>query len=257
MNQEDKKRNLRKNFSMTKISTGSKGLDEMLCGGFPRGRTYLVSGGPGTGKTIFSLQYLMAAVERGEPGIYVTLEEPLNLIRENIDSFGWNLRQKELNHRLRMLDFSTVPFESGSSELRDRDGRETFSIIQEIVNAIKAINAEHVVIDPLTSLVIHEQRSGVKRYKIAELFYEMRKTGCTSIFTSEITSSEGEFYMEDFLADGTIHLEKIIQDLTLIKTIRIEKMRGTEYDEQPKRYIIDERGFTVFNEEPIKKTLYY
>ena len=58
--------------------------------------------------------------------------------------------------------------------------------------------------------------------------------------------------MEEFLADGTIRLDKLIQDFNLIKTIRIEKMRGTKYDEQPRRYAIDERGFTVFNTEPVR-----
>ncbi|MDQ1280440.1 MAG: hypothetical protein QG670_1703 [Thermoproteota archaeon] len=238
---------------MIKISTGVEGLDEMLGGGFPRGRVYLVSGGPGTGKTIFSLQYLMAAVERGEPGIYVTLEEPLSFIRENVDSFGWDLKQKELSKRLKLLDFYAVTFGEESFETKGRDSSEpSFSIIREVVNAVKAVRAEHVVIDPLTSIVIHEQRAGVKRYKIGEIFSELRKIGCTALFTSEITSSEGEFYMEEFLADGVIRLNKTIQDFDLIKTIRIEKMRGIKYDEQPRRYIIDERGFSVYHTEPVR-----
>jgi len=63
---------------MKRVSTGIVGLDEMLGGGFPQERVILVRGGPGSGKTIFSLQFIVEGVKRGERGIYVTLEEPLN-----------------------------------------------------------------------------------------------------------------------------------------------------------------------------------
>lgn len=234
---------------MIKVSTGVKGFDEMLGGGFPKGRVILLCGGPGTGKTIFSLQFLASAAERGKHGVYVTLEEPLNLIRENVEAFGWNLKEKETNNLLRLLDFYTVPY-GDASELRNKHDEEPIlSVISEFVNAVKAINAEHVVIDPLTSITIQEQRAGLKRRRIAELFSKLRKIGCTSICTSEMTSTDGEFYMEEFLADGVIRLEKTIQDFNLVKTIRIEKMRGVKYDEQPRRYVIDEKGFIVYNTE--------
>jgi len=238
---------------MIRVSTGVKGLDEMLGGGFPKGRAVLLCGGPGSGKTIFSLQFLAAAAERGECGVYVTLEEPINFIRENVDAFGWDLREKEKSNRLRLLDFYTVPFGVGTSGLRERQGREPIlSIISTVVRATKEINAEYVVMDPLTSIAVHEQSAGMKRYRIADLFSELRRIGCTSIFTSEITSFVGEFYMEEFLADGVIRLDKTIRNFNLIKTIRIEKMRGVKYDEQPRRYVIDERGFKVYHTEPVR-----
>ena len=238
---------------MIKIPTGVTGLDEMLVGGLPKGRVFLICGGPGTGKTILALQYISAAIDRGESAVYVTLEEPLSFIRENTNSFGWKLREKELTKQLKLLDFYTVPFGVESLELRDREGRDpSASILRDVINAVKAIRADHVVIDPLTSVVIHEQRSGIKRYRIGEIFSEMRKLGCTSVFTSEITSLGSEFYMEEFLADGVIQLDKTIHDFNLIKTLRIVKMRGVNYDEQPRRYMIGERGFMVYNTEPVR-----
>ncbi len=237
---------------MIRVSTGVEGLDEMLGGGFPKRRVVLLCGGPGAGKTIFCLQFLSAAAERGEPGVYVTLEEPMSFIMENIDAFGWNLKEKESSNRVRLLNLYTVPY-VGGSELRDRESKgPTLSFIREVISAVETIDAEHVVIDPLTSIAIHEQREALKRYKISELFTELRKIGCTSIFTSEITSSNNEFYMEEFLADGVIRLDKTIQNFNLMKTIRIEKMRGVKFDEQPRRYVIDERGFTVYHTERVR-----
>lgn len=108
---------------IVKVSTGVKGLDEMLDGGFPKGRVILLCGGPGTGKTIFSLQFLASAAEKGKPGVYVTLEEPLDLIRESVEAFSWNLKEKETNNLLRLLDFYTVPY-GDSFELRNRNDEE-------------------------------------------------------------------------------------------------------------------------------------
>ncbi len=237
---------------MLRVSTGVKGLDEMLGGGFPKRRVILLCGGPGAGKTIFCLQFLAAATERGESAVYVTLEEPMTFILENVDAFGWDLKEKERSNRLKLLNFYTVPYMAGS-ELRNRQSRgPTLSFIREVVGAVEAIDAEYVVVDPLTSIAIHEQREPARRYKISELFTELRKIGCTSIATSEISSSDGGFYMEEFLADGVVRLDKTVQNFNFVKTIRVEKMRGVKFDEQPRRYVIDERGFTVFHTERVR-----
>jgi len=237
---------------LERVSSGIAGLDDMLNGGFPKGRIILLCGGPGTGKTILSLQFLARAADRGEPGLYVTLEEPLNMIKENVKTFHWNLDEKEKRGLLRMLNFYTLPYSTGVVGIKERQTDELIlSLINEIGREAHEISAENIVIDPLTSLTIHERSAGAKRHKIASLFENLRKLGCTSICTSETSSVNREFYMEEFLADGVIRLEKIIHDFTLIKTIRIEKMRGILYDEQPRRYTIGENGFAVYSTEPI------
>lgn len=108
-----------------------------------------------------------------------------------------------------------------------------------------------MVIDPLTSITIQEQRAGLKRHRIAELFSKLRSIGCTCILTSEMTSADGEFYMEEFLSDGVIRLDKTIHNFNLIKTIRIEKMRGVQYDEQPRRYDIAKEGMIIYSTESV------
>src|ERR1700688_638339 len=78
----------------TKAPTGIAGLDEMTDGGLPRGRTTLLVGGPGSGKTVFALQYLInGAREYGEPGIFVAFEETSERIMANAESFDWKLAQ--------------------------------------------------------------------------------------------------------------------------------------------------------------------
>lgn len=99
---------------MPKISTGILGLDEMLGGGFPTGRIILVRGGPGSGKTVFSLQFILSGVKNGERGVYVTLEEPLNLIKANMLSFGWKLENLENKGSFKTVDGSQLTFITSS-----------------------------------------------------------------------------------------------------------------------------------------------
>ncbi len=237
---------------MLRVPTGIRGLDEMLGGGFPKGRVILLCGGPGTGKTIFSLQFLANAAKRGEPGVYVTLEEPLRFIREYAESFGWDLRREEVRGRIKLLDLYMVSY-GGSIEVRRREtGEPVLSVVNAIIDAAREIRASHVVIDPITSISIHEQNEGVRRLKIAELFGRLRRLGVTSLITLE-TSGPRTFSVEEFLADGVIRLEKTIYEFNLVKTIRIEKMRGLGYDEQPRRYTIEpQTGFIVYSTEPVR-----
>lgn len=231
-----------------KISTGIQGLDEMLNGGFQNGRVTLVTGGPGTGKTILALQVLVAAAKSNVKGVYLTLEEPLKQIRENVSSFRWDIENLEAEKSIILLE-APVLFE-GTNKQRSDDNIQSISKI--IKTSADLIDAKFVVLDPLTSITVNEQNASVKRRKIADLFNFFRGCGYTSVLISESAAAEGEFYIEDFLADGILRLGKSIVDFNLVRTLRIEKMRGAKHDEQPRRYIIDEKGFTVYSTEPIR-----
>ena len=224
----------------------------MLGGGIPEKGILLLCGGPGVGKTIFTLQYMMAAVERGEPCVYITLEEPMEKKTLNARAFGWDIEKAEEDDMIATLDIYMVPHSQGVVEQIDRKrGKIQFSIEHEIEAAVKRIGAKHIIIDPLTSILVHESRSGKKRHLIGQLFDSIRRMNCTSIVTSEGLPKVNEFYMEQFLSDGVVLLGKDMLDFKLIKTLRIDKMRGIDFDDQPRRYVITNRGFQVFNTEPV------
>ena len=239
-------------YKVARVETGIQGLDEMLGGGIPEKSIILLCGGPGSGKTIMTLQYMMAAVSRGEPVVYVSLEESMEKKTKNASAFGWDLVEAEKNDMIETLDIYMVPHSQGVVEPIDRrKGKIQFSIENEIETAVKRIGAKHIIIDPVTSILVHESRSGKKRYLIGQLFDTIRNLGCTAVITSEGIPSAGDFYMEQFLADGVFLLKKDLLDYTMIKTIRIDKMRGIDFDDQPRRYVITNKGFQVFNMESV------
>jgi circadian clock protein KaiC len=239
-------------YQVDRHATGITGLDDMLGGGVPESSITLLCGGPGVGKTILTLQYMITAVARGEPCVYVSLEEPMTKKIENAKAFGWDISKAEEEDQIAVLDIYMVPRSQGVVEPIDRrHGKIQFSIENEIESAVKRIGAKHIIIDPITSILIHESRSGKKRHLIGQLYELVRKMKCTAVITSEGLPKENDFYMEQFLSDGVVLLGKTMLDFSLIKTLRVDKMRGIDFDDQPRRFVITPRGFQVFNTEPV------
>jgi len=239
---------------MTRIFTGITGLDEMLEGGFLANKIILVRGGPGAGKTIFSLQFIAEGAERGEKGIYVTLEEPLNSVRETAASLGFNLRNFEEKNTVKLVDGSQSVYRFGEETRRNYDSSKPVvsQIASQIVAEAESFGACRLVIDPITSAIIHQRFPTDKRLEILELMKSLRKIKCTSVITSESSSpSEDEFFVEEYLADGVIILAQTLRNFVVTKTIRVEKMRGTRHDDQPRKYEISDKGLVAFNTEPV------
>ncbi len=239
---------------MKKVSTGISGLDEMLEGGFPRNRIILVRGGPGSGKTTVSMQFVVDGIMKSERGIYVTLEEPLHLIKKNMTAFGWNLEDFEKKGMLKMIDASILAFKPFGSARYDHTSKLVMTpIVNLIKKSVEDFRAKRLVVDPITSVVIQQRFPTDKRFEIRELVKSLREMECTSIITSEVSSSsdKSDFYVEEYLADGAVILSKTLKDFMLIKTVRIEKMRGIKHDDQPRKYEITRDGFTIFHTEPV------
>jgi KaiC/GvpD/RAD55 family RecA-like ATPase len=238
---------------MIKISTGVPGLDEMLGGGFPENRIVLVRGGPGSGKTTFCMQFIVDGVMKNEPGIYVSMEEPVDLIRENMKLFGWNLEEYEEGGLFHLVDASDLLSKSLSSSGRDHNSRLVMTGLTDILRrSVAHFKAKRLVVDPITSAVIQQRFPTDKRFEILELIGALRKIDCTSLISSEVSSSEGsDFYVEEYLADGVIVLAKTLNNFNLVRTVRIEKMRGINHDYQPRKYEIMDKGLMIYHTESV------
>jgi KaiC/GvpD/RAD55 family RecA-like ATPase len=248
---------------MERVPTGVNGLDELIEGGFPRGRTILLSGGCGTGKTIFSLQFLYKGViEYNEPGIYVTIDERPELTRQDMLRFGWDLRTLEDQGMFRIVDLLRsrigLPSEEKfqlSTEITDID-----RLTLEIMQMAREIGAKRIVIDSLPALGIHITDNQKMRDMILKLSFMLRKDNLTSIFISEVPEQQfgvgpmqfSKFGVEEFVSDAVILLHYLgTSDMEggTKRTLYIRKMRATHHSEDIIPLYITDRGIHLENPE--------
>ncbi|WP_225876048.1 ATPase domain-containing protein [Infirmifilum lucidum] len=221
--------------------TGVPGLDEILAGGFLRGKTYLVAGEAGCGKTIFSIQFLIHGALRGEPGLYIAIDEPTNQLLRGLKLFGWDLGDLVSSRKLMFLDMRTH-----FSKIYMREERKHIEpryIIEQILNAAKRISAKRLVIDPIAPLVYGGREEDVlyAREFLREMVFAIEKTGeLTTIMTSEIPTGStklSRFGVEEFLASGIIVLgiEEIYGNVERVMYIRKARWAPVK----PSKYIFD------------------
>src|SRR5579872_147454 len=133
--------------SIPKTPTQISGLDEVLEGGLPRGRTTLASGGPGSGKTVLGLEFLCSGAMAGEPGVFVTFEERAEAIRQNALSMGWDLAALEKAGKVAIVEARLFGEEVISGDF-DIQG-----LLAIVGGHIKRIGAKRVVMDALDVLL--------------------------------------------------------------------------------------------------------
>ena len=129
-----------------RVPTGILGLDPLFEGGFPKGRSILVTGEPGTGKTIFSLQFLVEGLARGEKGIYVAADEGPMDILEQAASLGWDLEKHIETKELAILNASTY-LSSLPGTGKDRH-IDVHKAIGDLAGFVNRLEAKRLVLDP-------------------------------------------------------------------------------------------------------------
>lgn len=235
------------------VSTGISGVDQLLDGkGIPRGHTVLVSGGPGSGKTTFGIQFLHeGATQHDEPGLYVTLDEDPEDIKRNMSVFGWNLEALEKDIKLIFVNVSPVRVVPTDKAGLVQLGMQEFKLVkllEAIRMGIGEIGAKRVVVDPVTMFMLQYPDETERIHAMRDLITELRKTDCTHLLISELsgTGIEREYQFEEYLSQGVILLRTVQKGNQLIRMIQIEKMRGIAADTQPRPYDISEVGIEVY-----------
>jgi circadian clock protein KaiC len=243
-------------FRRTK--TGIPGLDDLLMGGIPSGRVVLVMGGPGTGKTILCGQYLINGIKRfKENGVFVTLEESTQNIREEMAQFGWDLSNLEGRNKLKIVDASPLGRNADGEKLDKMliGGRESslVGLIDAIRRNINKTDAKRLVVDGMAALIFQFPEENKRRSAILDLVDSLSSTKTTCLITLELKSSGIERILqpEEYLADGVILLQTYKINKTFARVIQVEKMRRSEIDHQPRPYRITNSGIEVFPKEVV------
>jgi len=227
-----------------KIGTGIEGFGVISQGGLPQGRTTLLSGTSGSGKTIFAIEFLWRGIkEFDENGVFVTFEETPQDICKNVKSLGWDIRALEKEGRLAFVDASPSPeekYETGPFDFEALRAR--------ILYAIKKVGARRVSIDSITALFPQYSDIGMIRRELFKIAASLKNTGVTSLISSERLQEYGDiarFGVEEFVSDNVIVLRNILGRERRRRTMEVLKYRGTTHQKGEYPFTITSTGVKV------------
>ena len=234
---------------MTRTKTGISGLDELIGGGLVEGSTILVSGGTGSGKTIFGLQFLYNGAHKyGEPGVYVTIETRPNDLRLEAQQFGWDLKELEKKKAIIIVDAASSKAGLPTSEkYAIRRGFDVSTLAEEIYRAVADSKAKRLVIDCISALGMKFNEPSEVRSELFRISALLRELKVTSLLLSETITPEAHSRagVEQFVTQGLISLNLFENNGTLKRDLLVWKMRQTSHSLKKHIFAIGKNGIEV------------
>lgn len=225
---------------LSRVATHIRGFEHISMGGLVEGRTTLVVGSSGSGKTLFATELLYRSIcESARNAVFVTFEErPADIVR-NVRRLGWDLGTLIHEKKLVILDASMDRAMVEAVGNYDLSG-----IISQICDAIREVDAKTVVLDSLGALFFQFDNPGVLRREILRITDMLTEMGVTSVMTAERLEEHGpisRFGIEEFVSDCVVVLRHLLHEEKVRRTIQVYKLRGD-------RHFKDEFPFTIQNE---------
>lgn len=227
---------------LPKSPTGIHGFDEITGGGLPTGRTTLITGGAGCGKSVFAMEFLVKGANLyDEPGVMMSFQESEEELISNVASLGFDL--KDLIRRKKLL-IETVRVDNSEFETAGKYDLEGLFI--RLGHDIESIGAKRVVLDSVESILANVANTPLVRSEMRRLFHWLKMQGVTAIITAEagneMLTREG---LEEYISDCVINLDNRITDQTSSRRLRVIKYRGSAHGSNEYPFLIDVDGFSV------------
>ena len=214
--------------AISKVATGIRGFDHVAMGGLPAGRTTVVAGPAGAAKTLFAAQFLAEGVRRGQPGVFVTLEEPAADLRTNLATLGWDVPAWEARDDWRFVDGS--PLAPGRAEQRPYD---IDTLAAQIGMALDRTGAQRVALDSLNAVLSLQGGAAAARQALRALVLQLRGMRLTAVLTVETADDRdgalSSYGVEEFVADNVVLLRNLREGTFRRRTVEVLKMRGARH----------------------------
>jgi circadian clock protein KaiC len=228
----------------TRCSTGIPGLDDILQGGLPRGHLFLFEGEPGTGKTTLGMHFLLAGLEAGESGLYVTLSETAAELKDVAKSHGWDLDKPGLEI-----------FELVSPEQLSPDAEQSIihpaelelsQTVQGVMARIAAARPVRVVFDSLSEMRLLAQDPLRYRRQVLALKHFFAQHNCTVLMLDDLSATAGDMQLRS-IAHGVVWLQQVVGHYGADKRfLRVAKMRGISFRSGEHDFVLKTGGVEVF-----------
>ena len=228
---------------LRKIPSGVKGLDQLTNGGLPYGRTTLVCGGAGCGKTMFGIDFLVnGARDHDEPGVYLMFEESARELMDNVRGMGIDLERMQKEKKI-LLEHIWVD----RNELDETGEFDLEGLFIRLQHAVDTVGAKRVVLDTLDVLFQGFSNDAVLRAELRRLFRWLKDRGLTAVITAESgrdTFTRNGF--EEYVADCVIFLDHRVKDQVSTRLLRVIKYRGSSHGTNEYPFLISNEGLSVF-----------
>jgi circadian clock protein KaiC len=227
---------------IAKAPTGIAGLDELTFGGLPAGRPTLVCGGPGCGKTLLAATFLVkGAVDYGEPGVFMTFDEDVSDLINNVASLGYDLQTLVAQKKI-AIDYVRVE----RTEIEETGEYDLEGLFIRLGHAIASIGARRVVLDTIESLFGGLSDAAVLRAELRRLFNWLKDKGVSAIVTGE--RGDGQLTrhgLEEYVSDCVILLDHRVENQISTRRLRVVKYRGSSHGTNEYPFLIDDEGISV------------
>jgi circadian clock protein KaiC len=215
--------------ALRKVPTGIPGFDHVAMGGLPAGRATVVAGQAGSAKTLFSAQFLAEGVRFGQPGVFVTLEEPASDLRVNLRTLGWDVEAWEAAGDWRFVDASPLMLTDAAEWPR----YDIETLAAQIGHAVDATGADRLALDSLSALLALHDDPVIARQVLRRLVAFLRSLGMTVVLTIETAGDPGgalsRYGVEEFVADNVVLLRNVREEAFRRRTVEVLKMRGATH----------------------------
>jgi circadian clock protein KaiC len=228
--------------SLPKCPTGIRGLDEITLGGLPKGRPTLVCGGPGCGKTLLGMEFLVrGATEFQEPGVCISFEETAEELSLNVASLGFDVDQLV---RKKLLAIDYVYVERG--QIEETGEWDLEALFLRIGLAVDSVGAKRILLDTIESLFSGLDNESILRSELRRLFRWLKDRNLTAVITAERGDGELTRYgLEEYISDCVILLDNRVTESVVTRRMRVVKYRGSTHGVNEYPFLIDRAGFSV------------
>jgi circadian clock protein KaiC len=228
--------------TLAKVPSGIAGLDEITDGGLPAGRPTLVCGGPGCGKTLVGLSFVVNGARHfGEPGVLISFEESTRDLACDVASLGFDLPALTAAGKL-FIDYVHID----RSEIEETGEYDLEGLFIRLESAVRQVGAKRVVLDTVESLFGGLSNESILRAELRRLLRWLKDKGLTTIITGErgreTLTRQG---LEEYVTDAVILLDHRVREELSTRRLRIVKYRGSFHGTNEYPFLIDRRGLNV------------
>jgi circadian clock protein KaiC len=230
--------------SLPRIDLGIAGLDQMIQGGIPERHLIVAIGAAGSGKTTFGLQFLYHGLQRGEKGVFITLEQSRETILDTANERGWNFDHYEQEDELAVVDLDPVEMANSLDNIRG-----------ELPELIRDFDADRLVLDSVSLLEMMYEDQARRRTEVFDFTRSLKQAGVTTFLTSEANESNpyaSRHGIIEYLTDAVFILKYVrgeTQETRL--AVEIQKIRNANHSRELKPYEITLEGISVYQQANI------